>query len=440
VKRPVPALVGVAVVLVAMSVAADDWPEWLGPTRDGVSAERGWLKDWPDTGPPRLFERAIGDGYSAVAVARGRLILFHRVGEEERVESLDPWTGQSTWKSSYPTDYEDRYGYGGGPRSSPLIEPAAGRVYTLGAQGVLAALELATGKPLWKHEIEKEHRLEQNFFGVGAAPIVWKDLIIVNLGGTHRSAFTGGRNASPGSSSLVETGFTIAYKKEGGELAWKSPTDGGSYSTPRAAEIDGAPQLFVFHRGGMTCFDPRDGKERWKFPWMSRTYESVNAATPVIQGDVLFFSAAYKTGSVALKVKRDGYQLLWKDDLQAPEKVLETHWSTAICVDGFLYGFSGRHEEEALLSCVELLTGKVRWREETPLGRGSLLHSDGHFLALGEHGDLALLKLSPEGYKELRRVKGLLRYPAWTPPVLSGGLLYLRDERKLICLDLRPGK
>ncbi len=405
--------------------AAEDWPEWLGPTRDSVSRETGWLKDWPGEGPRRLFEKAIGEGYSGISVARGHLILFHRVKDEMVLEDLDPLTGAVKWRFAQPTDYEDRYGYSGGPRAQPLIhlEGEKGRVYSLCPMGVLNALDLSTGKKHWGRDLESELHLDGFFFGVGAAPVIDGKLLFLNLGGTD-----------PG------TGLTLALERTTGEIVWKAPTDGGAYAAARVAEIDGARHLFIFHRGGMTCFDPTSGGERWRFPWQSRVYESVNAATPVIVGDILFFSATYGTGGVALRVTRDSFDTIWKDDVNSREKSIETHWSTANYLDGYLYGFSGRHEQGCDLRCVDLKTGKVEWKWESYLGRGSMIFSDGHFIALGERGDLALLKLGPGGHEEVRRVPGVLRHPSWTPPALANGLLYLRDEHRLICLDLRPRK
>jgi hypothetical protein len=425
-------LAALALAAPAAPARAEDWPCWLGPQLDGSSRETGWLKAWPAEGPPRLFERPVGEGYSAVSVAAGHLLVYHRRGSEAIVESLDPLSGAGRWRFSHPTSYVDDYGYSGGPRCQPIVhrEGETGWVYALSSEGVIHALDLATGKALWQRDVQGELSVGRNFFGVGAAPIVDRGRVLFNLGGTETGS-----------------GATVALDAATGEVAWKAATDGGAYAACRVAEIDGARHLFVFHRGGLSCLDPADGRQRWKFPWRSRTHESVNAATPLVAGDLLFFSATYGTGGVCLRIKKDAYEVVWKDELARREKILETHWSTANLVGGHLYGFSGRHEGECDLRAVELATGKVAWKWEPAgpgepagnyLGRGVLLHSDGHFIALGERGDLALLQLDPKGHTELRRVRRVLRYPAWTPPVLAGGVLYLRDEHQLIAMDLRP--
>jgi outer membrane protein assembly factor BamB len=311
-------------------LAADDWPLWLGPTGDGVSAETGWRKDWPESGPPRLFEKAVGEGYSAVAVAKGRLVLFHRQGKELRIEALDPLTGKEGWHFAYPTDFTDRYGYNGGPRCAPIAGAAGGKdlVFALGPTGVLHALALGTGELAWKRDLQGEHGLAENFFGVGAAPLLDGGVVYVHLGGTD-----------------LGTGLAFALEAATGKTLWKTPTDGGSYAAARLAEIDGARHLFVFHRGGLSDLDPASGRERWKFPWYSRTYESVNAATPLVIGDALLFTATYGTGAVALRVRKEAHEVIWQDDLRAREKKLDCHWSTPIHREGHLYGFAGRHEQ-----------------------------------------------------------------------------------------------
>ena len=400
------------------SLEADDWPQWLGPDRNGVSKETGWSKKWSPL--PTLWKKKIGSGYSSIVVAKGRLILFHRIGDELRVDSLDPMTGDLQWKFSYPTTYVDRYRYDSGPRCCPTIYE--GRVYTLDPDGVLHALNLTTGEKLWGHEIKSEHRLKQNFFGTGATPIVENGVLYAHLGGPERK---------------LGTGYTFAFDAKTGGLLWKTPTYGGSYASPSVARVDAVDHLFIFHRGGMLCLDPKKGEKRWNYVWHSRQYESVNAATPLVVGDILFFSATYRTGSVCLRIKKDSYEELWKDDPQSREKIMDIHWTPPNYLDGYVYGFSGRHPQGSALKCVELKTGDVKWSWPSYLCRGSMIFSDGHFIAMGEYGDLALLRLSPAGARELVKIPNLLKHPAWTVPTLANGLLYLRDRENLICLDLR---
>ena len=238
-----------------------------------------------------------------------------------------------------------------------------------------------------------------------------------------------------------------------------------SYSSPLAATIHGRRHVLCLVRQGLVSLDPQTGDENFKYWFRSRSHESVNAARPVVVGDKVFISAAYRTGSALLQVAPDGksYRELWRN----PRNML-THWSTAIHVDGYLYGFSGRHEREGQLRCLELKTGKVVWASDgtepvvgrvvfdqatggfqdrqtgkpVPFpfyGRGSKIQTGNSFIVLGERGTLAKLTISPEGLKEQARTSyKQIHYPAWTAPVLSRKRLYLRCEDALICLDLAP--
>ncbi len=403
-------------------VSATDWALWLGPRQDATFDETGWLKDWPETGPPELFRIPGGEGYSSVIVVGEHLIFFHRVRGQMHVDDLDPETGDRRWRFSYDTDYVDAWGYSGGPRCCPQVDVTAEKklVYTLGPNGILHAIELESGRKAWRRDLLGEYSLTQNFFGVGAAPALHGGRLYVNLGGT-----------------MGVSGLTLALEARTGETVWKEKTAGGSYAAARVVPVAGVDRLFVFHRGGMACFDPVAGRRKWDFPWRSRKHESVNASTPLVVGDKLLFSATYGTGAVALRLRADDYDVLWKDDLLSREKILDSHWSTIVCVDDHVYGFAGRHEGQAQLHCVELATGRVKWRWRSPLGRGTFIYGDGHFIALGERGQLYLLRLTPEGHKIVAEVPDVLDWPAWAVPTFSGGRLYVRDERKLIAFDLR---
>ena len=422
-----------------------DWASFLGPTHNGVSTETRLLKDWPEAGPPLVWELAKGTGYTSPAVRNSRLVYFHRQGREEIVDCLHPETGQGYWTFRYPTRYSDRYGYNDGPRCSPVID--GNRVYTYGAEGKLHCLNLETGAIQWKRNLSKEFRARQDFFGVASTPLVEGDLLIVNVG-------------APGGPSV------IALDKFTGELVWKTGDQWGpSYASPVPATVSGKRRIFVFAggesrppTGGLLSIDPANGKIDFRFPWRSRSYESVNASNPVVIGNQVLISASYKTGAALLDLLPDGtHRLAWT----APHFGL--HWNTPIHRDGYLYGFDGRNEPDAALVCIDLKTGREMWRavpewEEnvefsgrrmtrtfTPY-RGSLLWADGHFLCLGELGHLLWLDLSPRGYRILSRAWLFAARESWSPPVLSRGLLYVSQNRRdfvqggsprLLCYDLR---
>ena len=398
--------------LVAVAAAAD-WPVFQGPRQNSTSAETGLLLDWPEKGPPIVWTKRLGRSYSPPVVAQGVLIAFHRIGDEEVVEGLDARTGQPRWNFRYPTRYVDRYEYNGGPRSSPAIE--GDFVYTYGAEGVLTCLELATGKKVWQRTLNKDLGVPQNFFGVGVPPVIEKDIILLNAGG-------------PGGAGVV------GINKKTGETAWKASDQGASYSAPVVCTIGGERMAVFFTGEGLLIVKPDTGKVLHEFPFRSVYRESVNAASPVVEGDVVFLSAAYYVGSVALQVTPDGLKCLWRD-----KKNIQNHWATSIYHDGLLYGIDGRHEQEAEMRCLDWETGAVRWTSPRGLWRTPFIMAQGHFIAMSERGDLVLVEVSPDRYIEKKRVR-MLDFPCWAPPVLANGLLYIRNETVLLCLDLRAAK
>ena len=390
--------------------SGEDWPCFLGPRQDGISRETGILKQWPAGGPPRVWSRRVGNSYSAPVTARGRLVVFHRVKGNETLDCLDARTGKALWSFDYPTEYEDRYGYNNGPRSSPNID--GNRVYAYGAEGTLTCLDFETGRLLWQRRANQEFRVPQGFFGAGTAPLIEEGLVLLNLGGPDGAG-------------------VVAFDKLTGKTVWKASSDGASYSTPITRTINGKRLAVFFTQAGLLALDVKTGAEAYRFPFRSKLYESVNAASPVVVDDIVFLSATYGVGSVALRMGSGGLEPLWQN-----RTAMQNHWATSIYWQGFLYGMDGRHESGSNLRCIEFKTGTVKWSAEG-LGRASFIMVDGHLIALGERGDLALIEVNQEKYIEKARAR-VLDYPCWTPPVLSHGLLYVRNENLLTCLDLNP--
>jgi outer membrane protein assembly factor BamB len=393
----------------------NDWPSFLGPHKNGTTTQENLLLEWPEEGPKKLWERPVGEGYGAPVAARGRVIMFHRLGDEEVTECIDANDGSKVyWTHKYGTGYRDRYGYNGGPRSSPAIYGDA--VYTYGAEGKLTALDFETGERRWQRNISKDFRIEQAFFGVGTAPVLEGNLILLNVGGTNGAG-------------------VVAFHKDTGKTVWKSTDDSPSYSTPIVETINDQ-RLAIFHTdNGLLVLDPKDGTEKYRYPFRSRIRESAIAATPVLVDDTVFLSAAYGVGAVTLQLAPEGLKEVWEN-----RDAMQSHWATSIYHEGYLYGMDGRHERGSNFRCIKFDTGEIMWTSQDGLGRASFIKAQGHLIAVGERGDVALIELTPEGYKEKERVR-VLKYPVWTPPILAQGLLFLRDETSLRCFDLRgePG-
>ena len=445
--------------------AGEDWPRFLGLAETGVSGETELLQSWPKQGPPLIWEKKVGTGYSAPSVLGNRLVLHHRIGDSEIIECMQADTGATLWKKSYSSAFKDPYGYNNGPRCSPILTDS--HCYTLGAEGMLSCVTLQSGETVWRRDLQKEFQLPEWFFGVGCTPLLDGDRLIVLVGGQPNSAVVAFDKTT--GKTLWENGgkstWDGAKKDNGATYSWQGDEMIVSYSSPIIATIHGQRHLLCLLRHGLASFDPKTGKENFHYWFRPKVHESVNAARPVVVGDKIFLSAAYRLGSALVQVNSDGKSVteIWRN----PRNLL-THWSTAIHHDGSIFGFSGRHEREGELRCLDLQSGDVIWKtsgfdgepdsvtqnpvtgaiinrktkEEIPwpfFGRGSKIQIGNRFLILGERGTLALGKVSREKYEEICRTSfKQISYPAWTAPVLSRKRLYLRDEDALICLDLKP--
>ena len=386
---------------------ADDWPQLLGPGRDGRVATT--IAPWPAaTGPPIVWRRPVGEGFSGPAVVGDRLILFHRIGGEEIVEAIDTSSGETLWSSSYPTTYRDDFGFDEGPRATPTV--SAGRVFTFGAQGVLQATDLSTGAKLWSVDTHRRFGVRKGFFGAACSPLVYDGKVMVNVGATDGAG-------------------VVAFDATTGDVLWTATDHEASYSAPIIATINGRETALFFTRSGLVAIDPDDGQVVAEFPWRSRSGSSVNAATPLSVGGRIFISASYGTGAALLDAGATGFTPVWTSD-----DALTNHYATGVYYDGHLYGYHGRQEYRPSLRAIELTTGRVAWSEDS-FGGGTVLLAGTRLLILRENGELILAEATADAFRPLARARilpGVVRaYPA-----LAGGVLYARNTRELVAIDL----
>jgi len=400
-------------MLAGRLATAGDWPQILGPGRNGIAAADERLADrWPEAGPRVLWQRPVGSGYAGVAVADGRVFVFHREDDREVIEAVDAATGKLLWSDGEPTTFQPQVGGGNGPLCVPVIH--AGSVITFGAQGVLACREAASGKRLWSRRTHREFGAQEGYFGAGSTPLVVGDRVIVNVGGTRREA------------------GIVAFALATGETAWQRTSEPASYAAPVAAPIDGRPHVLMVTRFACLLFEPEAGEIRWRFPFGQRG-PTVNAATPLVLADGhLFVTASYGIGGVYAAFDTADAKPLWQG-----EEPLATQYCTPITVAGQLYCINGRDDvPPADLVCVAAESGRVAWTERN-FGYGTLLFADGKLLAAKTDGELVLLRPRATGAEVLARARPLAS-PIRALPALAGGRLYVRDDRTLVCLQVAP--
>tara|TARA_B110000116_G_scaffold227761_1_gene208837 strand:- start:401 stop:1633 length:1233 start_codon:yes stop_codon:yes gene_type:complete len=398
----------VGCLVAEVAVTAQDWPQFLGPTRNGTYAGVSLADAWADDGPTRLWERPVGAGFAGPAVVGDRVILFHRVGGDEVVEALAAESGETMWRYVYATTYRDDFGFDEGPRSVPVV--ADGRVHTYGAQGQLHTVDLETGAGLWQVDTHARYAVRKGFFGAAGSPLVEEGRLIANVGG--------------GGAGIV------AFDAETGDELWTATTDESSYSSPVGATFGGRRHVLFFTRNGLVGLDPASGQVLFEKRWRSRSGSSVNAATPLVDGNRIFISSSYQTGATLLRVEGTTLVEEWAGD-----ESMTNHYATAVMRDGVLYGYHGRQEYGPSLRAVDLDTGQVRWTEDR-FGAGSILLAGGKLVIQRESGELLLADASPDGFSPIVRAQilpGVVRaYPA-----LADGRFYVRNTDILVAVDLR---
>jgi outer membrane protein assembly factor BamB len=416
----------------AVAPIPPDWPHFLGPNHNGISAETHFLHDWGQTGPKVLWEVDKGLGHGSPVSAAGWVIFLDRWQGKERVACINAADGRRLWNHSYEAPYRDRYGSGDGPRTSPTI--AGNRVYTFGVTGQLHCLDGASGQVLWQHDCEKEFGLQQNFFGHGGSPLVQGEQVIVPIGGEGDVC-------------------AAAFDARTGEVRWKAKHEwGASYASPVPATFHGRECVLVFAggesrppTGGLLCLEAKTGQVLNATAHRARIAESVNASSPAVAGNRVFVTESYGAGGKMIEIGPDfSARVAW----EAPH--FGAYFMTPVVLDGCIIGCDGQSARVAELVAYDVGTGKELWRNDLggKFGKTSLLAADGGVFCLGEFGDLAWLKVSREGVQVVQKAKLFHAPETWSMPVLAGGLLLVnQNERsqdgkpaRVICYDLREAK
>ncbi len=374
----------------------DDWSQWRGNHRDGISAERGLLKDWPAGGPKLAWTvKGAGEGYSSFAVAGGKVYTLGARGGTEYTMAFDEATGKKLWEVA--TGSRFRNDRGDGPRATPTID--GGQVYAYGASGDLAVLDAATGKIAWKINVIEKFGGRNITWGLSESPLVMPDRILINAGGSNASI--------------------VAVNRKDGSLIWKSGSDEAGYSSGILVPFQGVPQAIFFSASHGVAVDARDGRQLWTYGKASNS--TANVATPIARGNKVFFSSDYGTGAGLVALSGSGNKITASEVYFTRE--MRNHHASSVLVGEHLYGFSS-----AILTAMKFETGEVAWRDRS-VGKGSMVFADDRLYLFSENGVVGLAEANPAGYKEHGRFEirtGSL--PTWSHPVVANGKLYLRDQ------------
>jgi outer membrane protein assembly factor BamB len=451
-----------ALLLLASTASADDWPQWMGPNRDGVWREPGIVEKFPEGGPKKLWEVKVGRGYAGPAVAGGKVYVtdhvldaeqptpksgFDKVEQKggERVVCLDAATGKQLWEHSYPSNY--RIAYSAGTRCTPTVD--GDRVYALGAMGDLLCLDANSGKVHWSKNFPKDFGANVPVWGFAAHPLVDGDKLICLVGGSE------GR-------------LVMAFDKATGAEKWRALSHEASdfgYCPPVIYEIGGKRQLIVWHPAALVGLDPETGKKLWDVPFAVKA--ALTAPMPRREGDKLFVTSFYN-GSMLVRVTDAGAEAVWRSKAKGEAPNLTTDLSsimpTPVVKDGHVYGVCSYGQ----LRCIELATGRRVW-ETMQATRGPLtpqrirdnpepsvvqpwaerwanaflVENAGRYFLFNEQGELIIARLSPKGYEEIDRAQLLQptnkmagRPVVWSHPAFAGKCVFVRNDEKLVCYSL----
>ena len=415
-------MIGYSLVLVvllnASGALADDWPQWRGPNRDGISKETGLLKTWPKDGPKLVWQmKELGGGYATPSVAAGRIYLMSNKGlEEESVKALDENNGSQLWSTRIGKvgNPEQRPSYPAA-RATPTVDGAL--LYALGSDGDLVCLETSNGKLLWQKSLRTDFGGKPGKWAYSESPLVDGDVVVCTPGGAEATV--------------------IALNKKSGDAIWKTAIpegDTAAYASVVVAEIGNVKQYVAFTANGLIGLDAKSGKFLWRYD-ATKGSNGMSILTPVSR-DGLVYSGSKGVGGAAVKLSAE------QGTVKAEQIYIDTKLPSAIggavLVGDYLYGSGGQ-----TLVCADFKSGQVKWTDRSA-APGALCYADGRLYLHGEDGEMALVEATPEAYREHGRftppsppARANRMEKAWAYPVVANGRLYIRDTDSLWCYDVK---
>src|SRR5262245_5953965 len=395
-------------LVLSAAAIAQSWPQWGGPQRNFMVEAKGRAEAWPTDGRKRLWSRPLGEGHSSIIVEADRLYTMYSKGEKEFVIALDSATGKTVWEKSYaaPTTslklFTER-----GPHATPLI--AGNLLITVGVTSKLQAFEKQTGAVVWSHDLWREYGGTVKDRGYSCSPLAYKNTVIVAVGGAGQSL--------------------IAFDLKTGAVVWKKQSFRLSFSSPTLINVDGQDQLVMAFADDVVGLDPNNGELLWRHPHPCHGF---NITAPVWGADnILFISSAYECGSRAMQLRQTGGKTEVKQ-LWANQR-MRVHHGTIIRLGDLVFGSNS--SGPAPLTAMNVKTGEVVWQDRA-FPKANFVYADGKLILLDEDGQLALVRVSPQGMNVMAKA-AVLGQIAWTPPTLVGTNLYLRDRRMIVALDLK---
>ena len=387
------------------AAAAAYWTDFRGPARDGHYRQQPILTAWPAGGPQQLWKQPVGGGYASFVIAHGRAFTIEQRGAEEVVAAYEVATGRELWTATWTATFSESMG-GEGPRATPTW--ADGRVYALGATGELRSLDDATGRTFWRTNILTDAGAANLSWGMAASPLVVDDTVIVLPGGGNGQS-------------------VVAYDRQTGTPAWSSLDDRQAYSSPMLATLAGIRQILVFSASRLVGIAADGGGLLWEHPW--KTNFEINASQPLVIGDNrVFVSTGYGTGAAVIELTPSASGLAVREVWRNIR--MKNQFTSSVLHEGFIYGL-----DESILACVDAATGDLKWKGGR-YGYGQVMLASGHLIVLTENGELALVRAAPDRHHELWRGPAI-EGKTWNHPAMSEGVLLIRNINEMAAYALR---